>query len=55
MKKLTKKEIVMIDENHFYTQRVYDGLFQNLINKILKPQLLNEYSTIEEAVASIAK
>lgn len=55
MKKKFKAEIVMIDENHFYTQRVYNGLFQNLVNKILKPRLLNNYSTIEEAVASIAK
>lgn len=45
----------MIDEGHFYTQKVYNGVFRNLINKITKPQLLNEYSTIEEAVAAIAK
>lgn len=55
MKNLFKAEIVMVDENLFYTQRVYNGVFHNLINKIMKPQLLNEYSTIEEAVASIAK
>lgn len=54
MKKF-KEEIVMIDENRFYTQRVYNGVFRNLVNKITKPQLLNEYSTIEEAVAAIAK
>lgn len=55
MKNLFKAEIVMVDENLFYTQRVYNGVFYNLVNKIIKPQLLNEYSTIEEAVASIAK
>lgn len=54
MKKF-KNEIVMVDEEHFYTQRVYNGVFHNLINKIMKPKLLNEYSTIEEAAASIAK
>lgn len=55
MKNLFKAEIVMVDENLFYTQRVYNGVFHNLINKIMKPQLLSEYSTIEEAAASIAK
>lgn len=55
MKNLFKSEIVMVDEQKFYTQRVYNGLFKNLINKVFKPQLLNSYSTIDEAVAAIAK
>lgn len=34
MKNLFKSEIVMVDEQKFYTQRVYNGLFKNLINKV---------------------
>lgn len=45
----------MVDEKHFYTQRVYNGLCKSIINKIFAPKRLNNYSTIEEAVAAIAK